>query len=92
MLTTTWSVTDAAGHTKPLGVGVGDHVRTMLDPGTYQVRVQVFDGMEPSNTTITLTVTEHKLSTPGFDVAGASAGLVVAAVLLAGARRRNRKE
>ncbi len=90
LLQTTWQITDAAGHTTE--IGTGDHLKKMLDPGSYKVTVKVFDGTDWANSTINLQVNEHKLNTPGFDLAGAAAGIAVAAVLVAGARRRAGKD
>src|SRR3990172_4068838 len=73
-----WSYVDAAGKTHALGSG--GSVQTMLDPGTYRVTVSASDGTVTENRTITVTVNEHRLNTPGFEVGGAApAGLVVAA-------------
>ncbi len=82
----TWSYTDAAGARHSFGSG--DRAERYLDPGTYEITVSAFDGSEYSNSTITLTVTEHKLNTPGFGSAGAAAGLLIAAVAVASRRRR----
>ena len=65
-----------------------DQASRYLDPGSYEITVSVWDGTEYSNSTITLTVTEHRLNTPGFDLAGAAAALAVAGAMVVARRRR----
>ncbi len=89
-LETTWTFTDAAGRTQT--VSSTDRVRKLLDPGVYQVTVSAFDGTARTNSTITVTVTEHALNTPGFDLSAALAGLGLAAAMAAGANERRRRK
>ena len=85
-LVTTWSYVDDAGQRHEFASD--DQASRYLDPGSYEITVSVWDGTEYSNSTITLTVTEHRLNTPGFDLAGAAAALAVAGAMVVARRRR----
>ncbi len=60
-----WTYRDADGNV--VLVGETQQVERMLDPGTYTVTVSVTDGIETVTRELQLTVTEHELSTPGFE-------------------------
>ncbi len=86
----TWSYLDAAGHQHILGTQSSLHV--MLDPGTYRVTASASDGTAMDNKTITVTVNEHRLNTPGFEVGGAALAVLVAAMASVSASRGRRKD
>lgn len=60
----------------------------MLDPGTYTVTVVVTDGNATVTQDVQLTVTAHKLNTPGFEGVFAAVSLGAVALAAAGSRRR----
>jgi len=87
-LTITWKYLDARGN--EVVVGTDEQFTSHLEPGTYTVIVTVSDGIQTVQREVQLTVTEHKLNTPGFE--GLFGALAMAAVALAaaGARRPRR--
>lgn len=86
----TWSYTDAAGQKHVMGSQSSLHV--MLDPGTYRVTASAWDGTVTENRTITVTVNEHHLNTPGFEVGGTALAVMVAAAASIGASRSRRRD